>query len=92
MTTALNKKLRNEIEELEDEVRNLEERIELNASFDEELKTAAYKNQQELQTVKRLAAELCQHAILYRNFPTLAKQLRLTDDAINQYLRYIMNL
>jgi len=94
MTTPLNKKLRDEIEELQDEIKRFEDQVNLSEQFEEQWKNAAYKSQQELQTVKELAAELCQVAILLTNYPTLAKQLKLakTNDAINKYLRYIMGV
>jgi predicted ribosome quality control (RQC) complex YloA/Tae2 family protein len=94
MTTTLNKKLRNEIEELQEEIKRLENQIDCNQQFDEQYKNAAFKIQQELHTVKELAAELCQVTILLSNYPTLAKELKLakTGDAINKYLRYIMNV
>ena len=94
MTTPLNKKLRDEIEELQEEIKRLEDQMDCNQQFEEQFKNAAYKSQQELHTVKELAAELCQVAILFANYPTLAKQLKLakTNDAVNKYLRYIMGV
>jgi phage regulator Rha-like protein len=94
MTTPLNKKLIKKIEELERQIQQLENQVDLHQQSETHWKNSAYETEKELYTIKQLAAELCKEAILLGNYPTLAKQLKLTtpDNAVNEYLRYIIGV
>jgi cell division septum initiation protein DivIVA len=94
MTTPLNKKLLKEIEELKREIQQLEDQVNLHKQSETHWRNSAHETAQELHTIKELAAELCKEAILLGNYPTLAKQLKLTtpDNAVNEYLRYIIGV
>jgi DNA-binding protein H-NS len=94
MTTPLNKKLLEEIEELKRQIQQLQDQVDLHQQSEAHWKNSAYKTAQELHTIQQLAAELCKEAILLGNYPTLAKQLKLTtpDNAVNKYLRHIIGV
>ena len=52
---------------------------------------AQKKSSEEFDELRTLAANLCQQAMIYKSAPTLAKEFRGQDDAINHYLRYLMS-
>ena len=90
MTTQVTKKLQKQMIKLQNEVNELEATKERLKEILDEQRVVNKELNDELELVTKFAAELCNQAILQRNFPTLAKQIIGGDDAVNKYLRYIM--